>query len=110
MWPPPSPVGVGEVHIAGADRLPQLFFALPDDHLCSVMCLIQGDHTWATMLGQSVKLQLVPIQSLSELERARLQEVAFYHLEERDLDFNISIPRGTALTTPAPHHHPTTAH
>ncbi|KAI1898890.1 hypothetical protein AGOR_G00077060 [Albula goreensis] len=55
----------------------------------------QGDHTWATMLGQSVKLQLVPIQSLSELERARLQEVAFYHLEERDLDFNISIPRET---------------
>ncbi|KAJ8416769.1 hypothetical protein AAFF_G00326470 [Aldrovandia affinis] len=54
-----------------------------------------GDHTWATMLGQSVKLQPVPIQSLSELERARLQEVAFYHLEERDLDFNISIPRET---------------
>ncbi|KAG9328796.1 hypothetical protein JZ751_010633 [Albula glossodonta] len=58
-------------------------------------CAPAGDHTWATMLGQSVKLQLVPIQSLSELERARLQEVAFYHLEERDLDFNISIPRET---------------
>ncbi|KAA8582700.1 hypothetical protein FQN60_006371 [Etheostoma spectabile] len=53
----------------------------------------QGDHTWATMLGQSVRLQPVPIQSLSELERARLQEVALYHLEERDLDFKISIPR-----------------
>uniref|UniRef100_A0A8C8FQQ8 Rho-GAP domain-containing protein n=1 Tax=Oncorhynchus tshawytscha TaxID=74940 RepID=A0A8C8FQQ8_ONCTS len=52
-----------------------------------------GDHTWATMLGQSVRLQPVPIQSLSELERARLQEVACYHLGERDLDFNISIPR-----------------
>ncbi|XP_041723523.1 rho GTPase-activating protein 6 isoform X2 [Coregonus clupeaformis] len=52
-----------------------------------------GDHTWATMLGQSVRLQPVPIQSLSELERARLQEVACYHLEKRDLDFNISIPR-----------------
>lgn len=47
------------------------------------------------MLGQSVRLQPVPIQSLSELERARLQEVALYHLEERDLDFKISIPRGT---------------
>ncbi|XP_036404007.1 rho GTPase-activating protein 36 isoform X2 [Megalops cyprinoides] len=47
------------------------------------------------MLGQSVKLQPVPIQSLSELERARLQEVAFYHLEEQDLDFKISIPRET---------------
>ncbi|XP_035004711.2 rho GTPase-activating protein 36 isoform X2 [Hippoglossus stenolepis] len=52
-----------------------------------------GDHTWATMLGQSVRLQPVTIQSLSELERARLQEVALYHLEERDLDFKISIPR-----------------
>ncbi|XP_023278479.1 rho GTPase-activating protein 6-like isoform X2 [Seriola lalandi dorsalis] len=52
-----------------------------------------GDHTWATMLGQSVRLQPVPIQSLSELERARLQEVALYHLEERDLDVKISIPR-----------------
>ncbi|XP_035462704.2 rho GTPase-activating protein 36 isoform X2 [Scophthalmus maximus] len=60
----------------------------PDMHFCYV-----GDHTWATMLGQSVRLQPVPIQSLSELERARLQEVALYHLEERDLDFKISIPR-----------------
>ncbi|XP_018559335.1 rho GTPase-activating protein 36 isoform X2 [Lates calcarifer] len=59
-----------------------------DMHFCYV-----GDHTWATMLGQSVRLQPVPIQSLSELERARLQEVALYHLEERDLDFKISIPR-----------------
>lgn len=54
-----------------------------------------GDHTWANMLGQSVRLQPVPIQSLSELERARLQEVALYHLEERDLDFKISIPKET---------------
>ncbi|TWW63563.1 Rho GTPase-activating protein 6 [Takifugu flavidus] len=53
----------------------------------------QGDHTWATMLGQSVRLQPVLIQSLSELERARLQEVALYHLDERDLGFKISIPR-----------------
>ncbi|XP_034146242.1 rho GTPase-activating protein 36 isoform X3 [Esox lucius] len=52
----------------------------------------KGDHTWATMLGQSVRLQPVPIQSLSELERARLQEVACYHLMERDLNVNISIP------------------
>lgn len=58
----------------------------------------QGDHTWATMLGQSVRLQPVPIQSLSELERARLQQVALYHLDERDLDFKISIPRGTTMT------------
>lgn len=54
-----------------------------------------GDLTWTTMLGQSVRLQPVPIQSLSELERARLQEVALYHLEERDLDFKISLPKET---------------
>ncbi|XP_037335826.2 rho GTPase-activating protein 36 isoform X2 [Pungitius pungitius] len=54
-----------------------------------------GELAWATMLGQSVRLQPVPIQSLSELERARLQEVALYHLEQRDLDFRISIPRET---------------
>ncbi|XP_041925498.1 rho GTPase-activating protein 36 isoform X1 [Alosa sapidissima] len=54
-----------------------------------------GDHTWTTMLGQSVKLQPVPIQSLSELERARLQEVALYHLEEQELDFKITIPTET---------------
>ncbi|KAI5625827.1 hypothetical protein C0J50_14578 [Silurus asotus] len=54
-----------------------------------------GDYTWATMLGQSVTLQPVAIQSLSELERARLQEVALYHLEERELDFKISIPKET---------------
>ncbi|XP_053356561.1 rho GTPase-activating protein 36 isoform X2 [Clarias gariepinus] len=52
-----------------------------------------GDHMWTTMFGQSVKLQPVAIQSLSELERARLQEVALYHLEERELDFKISIPK-----------------
>ncbi|XP_058480737.1 rho GTPase-activating protein 36 isoform X2 [Solea solea] len=54
-----------------------------------------GNQTWATMLGQNIRLQPVPIQSLSELERARLQEVALYHLEERDFDFKISIPRET---------------
>ncbi|XP_004080032.2 rho GTPase-activating protein 6 isoform X1 [Oryzias latipes] len=54
-----------------------------------------GNHTWATMLGQNVRLQPVPIQSLSELERARLQEVALYHLEERELEFKISIPKET---------------
>lgn len=61
----------------------------------SCLLVLQGDDTWATMLGQSVRLQPVPIQSLSELERARLQEVALYHLDERDLDFKISIPKGT---------------
>ncbi|KAA0723657.1 Rho GTPase-activating protein 6 [Triplophysa tibetana] len=56
-------------------------------------CKSHGEHTWTTMLGQSLRLQPVPIQSLSELERARLQEVALYHLEKRHLDFKISIPK-----------------
>nr|XP_057921897.1 rho GTPase-activating protein 36 isoform X3 [Doryrhamphus excisus] len=53
----------------------------------------QGGLTWATMLGQSVRLQPVAIQNLSEVERARLQQVALCHLDQRDLDFKISIPR-----------------
>nr|XP_015206754.1 PREDICTED: rho GTPase-activating protein 6-like isoform X2 [Lepisosteus oculatus]XP_015206755.1 PREDICTED: rho GTPase-activating protein 6-like isoform X2 [Lepisosteus oculatus] len=53
------------------------------------------DNTWTTMFGQTVRLHPVPIQSLSELERARLQEVAFTHLEERELECKISIPRET---------------
>ncbi|KAJ0006147.1 hypothetical protein NQD34_013420 [Periophthalmus magnuspinnatus] len=54
-----------------------------------------GAHSWSTMLGQSVHLQPVPVQSLSELERTRLQEVALWHLEERELDFKICIPKET---------------
>ncbi|XP_057711696.1 rho GTPase-activating protein 36 isoform X2 [Corythoichthys intestinalis] len=53
----------------------------------------EGGQTWATMLGQSVRLQPVAIQNLSEVERARLQQVALFHLDQRDLDFKISIPR-----------------
>ncbi|XP_072914307.1 rho GTPase-activating protein 6-like isoform X2 [Hemitrygon akajei] len=54
---------------------------------------VRGDFTWNTMFGQSVTLQPVPIQSLSELERARLQEVAFYHLQRKDLGCQITIPK-----------------
>lgn len=45
------------------------------------------------MLGPGVRLYPVHIQTLSELERARLQEIAHCHLEERELDFKITIPR-----------------
>ncbi|XP_072361521.1 rho GTPase-activating protein 36 isoform X2 [Scyliorhinus torazame] len=44
------------------------------------------------MFGQSVTLQPVPIQSLSELERARLQDVTFFHLQGKDLGCQITIP------------------
>uniref|UniRef100_A0A4W3GRM7 Rho GTPase activating protein 36 n=1 Tax=Callorhinchus milii TaxID=7868 RepID=A0A4W3GRM7_CALMI len=46
-----------------------------------------------TMFGQSISLQPVPIQSLSELERASLQEVAFVHLQRKDLGCQITIPK-----------------
>ncbi|XP_043560645.1 rho GTPase-activating protein 36 isoform X2 [Chiloscyllium plagiosum] len=52
-----------------------------------------GDFTWNTMFGQSVILQPVPIQSLSELERARLQEVAFFHLQGKNLGCQITVPK-----------------
>ncbi|KAJ8790661.1 hypothetical protein J1605_021259 [Eschrichtius robustus] len=49
------------------------------------------------MSGRSVRLRSVPIQSLSELERARLQEVAFYQLQQDcDLSCQITIPKGKA--------------
>ncbi|OBS67332.1 hypothetical protein A6R68_04129 [Neotoma lepida] len=55
---------------------------------------MQGDFTWNSMSGRSVRLRSVPIQSLSELERARLQEVAFYQLQQDcDLGCQITIPK-----------------
>ncbi|XP_060625929.2 rho GTPase-activating protein 6 isoform X1 [Anolis sagrei] len=54
----------------------------------------QGDFTWNSMSGRSVRLKSVPVQSLSELERARLQEVAFYQLQQDcDLGCQITIPK-----------------
>lgn len=55
------------------------------------------------MSGRSVRLRSVPIQSLSELERARLQEVAFYQLQQDcDLSCPITIPKGKAVCAVAP--------
>ncbi|KAL4648233.1 rho GTPase-activating protein 6-like [Arapaima gigas] len=59
---------------------------------CSARC--QTEHHRAAMLAHGIRLRPVPIQSLSELERARLREVASWHLEEKDLECKISIPRG----------------
>ncbi|MFT7802093.1 rho GTPase-activating protein 6-like [Arapaima gigas] len=60
---------------------------------CSARC--QTEHHRAAMLAHGIRLRPVPIQSLSELERARLREVASWHLEEKDLECKISIPRET---------------
>ncbi|XP_048879514.1 rho GTPase-activating protein 6-like isoform X2 [Brienomyrus brachyistius] len=54
----------------------------------------QGDFTWNSMSGRTVCLKPVAIQSLSELERIRLQEVAFSRLhQDYDLGCQITIPK-----------------
>uniref|UniRef100_A0A8D3CQJ8 Rho GTPase activating protein 6 n=1 Tax=Scophthalmus maximus TaxID=52904 RepID=A0A8D3CQJ8_SCOMX len=53
-----------------------------------------GDFTWSSLSGRSVRLAPVAIQSLSELERARLQEVAFTRLhQDYDLGCQITMPK-----------------
>ena len=60
------------------------------------VCVSQGDFTWNSMSGRSVRLKPVPLQSLSELERDRLQDVAFSRLlQDYDLNCQITIPKGT---------------
>ncbi|KAM4699050.1 rho GTPase-activating protein 6 [Discoglossus pictus] len=65
-----------------------------DNVFCDRRLCYAGDFTWNSMSGRSVRLKSVPIQSLSELERARLQEVAFYRLQQDyDLSCQITIPK-----------------
>ncbi|XP_076838562.1 rho GTPase-activating protein 6-like isoform X2 [Brachyhypopomus gauderio] len=53
-----------------------------------------GDFTWNSLSGRAVRLRPVAIQSLSELERIRLQEVAFNRLlQDYDLGCQITIPK-----------------
>ncbi|KAM3585055.1 uncharacterized protein V6R79_006227 [Siganus canaliculatus] len=53
-----------------------------------------GDFTWSSLSGRSVRLNPVAIQSLSELERARLQEVAYNRLhQDYDLGCQITMPK-----------------
>ncbi|XP_077783636.1 rho GTPase-activating protein 6 isoform X1 [Podarcis muralis] len=68
---------------------------LPSSHASAyVVWKSEGDFTWNSMSGRSVRLKSVPVQSLSELERARLQEVAFYQLQQDcDLGCQITIPK-----------------
>ncbi|XP_022415557.1 rho GTPase-activating protein 6 isoform X2 [Delphinapterus leucas] len=71
------------------------FQSPPDSHgQPYVVWKSEGDFTWNSMSGRSVRLRSVSIQSLSELERARLQEVAFYQLQQDcDLSCQITIPK-----------------
>ncbi|XP_055360428.1 rho GTPase-activating protein 6-like isoform X2 [Betta splendens] len=62
------------------------------DHRLSHIC--KGDFTWSSLSGRSVRLTPVDIQSLSELERARLQEVAYTRLhQDYDLGCQITVPK-----------------
>uniref|UniRef100_A0A673C8G5 Rho GTPase activating protein 6 n=1 Tax=Sphaeramia orbicularis TaxID=375764 RepID=A0A673C8G5_9TELE len=55
---------------------------------------VQGDFTWNSVSGRSVGLKPVPLQSLSELERVRLQDVALRRLlQDHDLSCHITIPK-----------------
>ncbi|XP_053296498.1 rho GTPase-activating protein 6 isoform X1 [Pleuronectes platessa] len=54
----------------------------------------KGDFTWNSVSGCSVGLKPVHLQSLSELERVRLQDVSFRRLlRDRDLGCHITIPK-----------------
>ncbi|XP_031438965.1 rho GTPase-activating protein 6 isoform X2 [Clupea harengus] len=54
----------------------------------------EGDFTWNSLSGRSVRLKPVAVQSLSELERVRLQEVAYARLhQDYDLGCQITIPK-----------------
>ncbi|KAL2102302.1 hypothetical protein ACEWY4_001470 [Coilia grayii] len=58
------------------------------------IAVLMGDFTWNSLSGRSVRLKPVAVQSLSELERVRLQEVAFTRLlQDYDLGCQITIPK-----------------
>lgn len=62
-------------------------------HLC-VCVPPQGGFTWKSVSGRSIDLKPVPLQSLSELERCRLQDVAFRRLlRDRVMGSHITIPK-----------------
>ncbi|XP_054629127.1 rho GTPase-activating protein 6-like isoform X2 [Dunckerocampus dactyliophorus] len=66
----------------------------PPIYHADVVWKSEGDFTWSSLSGQSVRLTSVAIQSLSELERARLQEVAFARLhQDHDVGCQITLPK-----------------
>ncbi|TKS66302.1 Rho GTPase-activating protein 6 [Collichthys lucidus] len=66
----------------------------PSSSKAYVVWKSEGDFTWSSLSGRSVRLTPVAIQSLSELERARLQEVAYTRLhQDYDLGCQITMPK-----------------
>ncbi|RXN05320.1 rho GTPase-activating protein 6-like isoform X1 [Labeo rohita] len=69
-------------------KLPQ------SDAVSHNICKSEGDFTCKKTAGHNFHMQSVPIQSLSELERVRLQEVALVRLmKDFDLGCQITIPK-----------------
>lgn len=60
-------------------------------HRCVFLCSAPG-------AGASPGMQPVALQNLSELERARLQELALFRLQERLPGGHLSLDRGTGDT------------
>lgn len=68
-----------------------------DECCASASVCPQGDFTWKSVSGRSIGLKPVPLQSLSELERCRLQDVAFRRLlRDRGMGCHIAIPKSNA--------------
>ncbi|XP_037320509.2 rho GTPase-activating protein 6-like isoform X1 [Pungitius pungitius] len=68
--------------------------AQPSSSHAYVVWKSEGDFTWSSLSGRSVRLSPVAIQNLSELERARLQEVAYTRLhQDYDLGCQITMPK-----------------
>ncbi|KAK4810225.1 hypothetical protein QYF61_012394 [Mycteria americana] len=55
----------------------------PDSLIFIYIYVFQRTFTSALLPGQSTRMQPVPLHSLSELERASLQEIALYQLQEK---------------------------
>ena len=66
------------------------------------MYVFQRTFISALLPGQSTKMQPVPLHSLSELERASLQEIALYQLQEKLLVGDLSLAKGRGWERTAP--------
>lgn len=61
---------------------------------CFYVCVFQRTFISALLPKQSTKMQPVSLHSLSELERASLQELALYQLQEKLLVGDLSLAKG----------------
>uniref|UniRef100_A0A8B9GCN9 Rho-GAP domain-containing protein n=1 Tax=Amazona collaria TaxID=241587 RepID=A0A8B9GCN9_9PSIT len=84
---------------AAAPALLQLLQSLPCAPHSSVFTYAFQTFIPALLPGQSMDMQPVPLHSLSELERARLQEIALYQLQEKLLLGDLSLAKDCSPQT-----------